>query len=178
MYKRKFAGVMVLGFLACSGARADDPGFYLGASIGEATQSSGVFDGADTSYRLLAGYSFSKYFAVEAGFVDGGTQEDTIEGLDVSSSNDGAFAALLAKLPISERFSPYAKIGWVTYDSRTTVSNGVAKFSESTSDGDLSFGGGLEMQFGPHFRLRADYEKVKVPDVAFDMYSLIASWKF
>jgi hypothetical protein len=40
------------------------------ARRGEARANNDVFDGSDTSFRWLAGYSFSQYFAAEAGFID------------------------------------------------------------------------------------------------------------
>ena len=70
MHDKKVLGALVAGILMTAGARADNSGFYLGAGVGEATQSNRVFHGADTSFRWLAGYSFSRYFAAEAGFID------------------------------------------------------------------------------------------------------------
>lgn len=58
MCKEKVRGALVVTLLATAGVRADDSGFYLGASVGEATQSSVGFDGKDTSFRLLGVYSF------------------------------------------------------------------------------------------------------------------------
>src|SRR5687768_17466389 len=85
-----------------STAHAEDQGFYLGLSLGEATQEfsidgddigEGTFDGADTAVKLLAGYEFNQHFAVEAGYADTGTQRDDLNGLDVRLSAEGFYAA-------------------------------------------------------------------------------------
>jgi OOP family OmpA-OmpF porin len=171
-------GAFAAGLLVSAGAHADDTGFYLGVGVGEATQSNSIFHGSDTSFRGLAGYSLNKYLAAEAGFVDAGTQQDNVGALDVRTSADGTFAAVLAKLPLGNVFAPYVKLGYVFYDSTETVSNGSIKISESSSDDDLLYGAGLEFRLGKNFRLRADYEKVDVPDVAFDIYSIVAAYQF
>jgi hypothetical protein len=178
MYSRKFLGALAVGILMSAGARADDSGFYLGAAVGEATQSSGEFDGSDTSFKLLAGYSFNRYFAAEAGFVDAGTQKDSIRALDVKTSAEGVVAAVLAKLPLGKVVTPYVKLGYVFYDSTTTASAGGMQVSESFSDEDPLYSVGCEFRIGEHFRLRAEYERVDVPDTDFDIVSAVATYQF
>lgn len=179
MLQRKMTGVVVLAMLGCANAlAADDSGFYIGASFGEATQNNGVFHGEDETFRWLAGYEFNEYFAIEAGFIDAGKQVDNIGNLRVTSSSDGVFATFLAKYPLGERFAPYARFGVVAHETQTTVSNGVASAFEDSNGEDIAYGGGLEFKANEHLRLRVDYEKVRVPDVAFDIYSLVATWKF
>ena len=179
MHHTKIAAACAwVALLSAGAARADDSGFYLGASVGEATQSGLGFDGRDTAFRWHVGYSINEYLAAEAGFVDGGKQKDTVGGVNFAVSSNGTFAAILARLPLGKVIAPYAKLGYVVYESTTTASNGSMVRSESRSDEDLSYGGGLEFRLGEHFRLRADYEKVDVPDVAFDIYSVVATWQF
>jgi opacity protein-like surface antigen len=178
MHTRKFLGAFAAALLVSTGARADESGFYLGAGVGRATQSSFQFHGEDTSFRWLAGYSFNKYLAAEAGFVDGGTQKDHVGALYVKSSANGAFATVLARLPLGKVVAPYAKIGYVFYDATATATGNAIRFSERTSDDDLLYGAGLEFRLSEHFRLRADYEKIDVPDVAFDIYSIVATYRF
>lgn len=178
MNTQHILGAIAATLLVSAGARAGDTGFYVGASAGEATQSSTEFDGHDPSFRLFGGYSFGRYFAAEAGYIDGGTQEDTIGSLRATVDSEGYFATVLARLPLGEVIVPYAKLGYVAYDSTTTVSNGTQRASESFSDEDLSYGVGVEFRLGERLRLRVDYEKIDVPDVAFDIYSFAATWRF
>jgi len=178
MNTRRLLGTLAAGLLVAVGARADDAGFYLGAGVGEARQHNDVFDGSDTSFRWLAGYSFSRYFAAEAGFIDAGTQKDTIGAFDVKTSSDGVFAAVLAKLPLGKIVAPYAKLGYVFYDATETVSNGGATSRESTDGDDLLFGGGIEFRIGESVRLRAEYENVDVPYADFEIYSAVFTYQF
>jgi opacity protein-like surface antigen len=178
MSNGNFTATCVIALLMSTAARADDSGPYVGASMGKATQSSIGFDGEDISFRLLGGYSFNKFIAIEAGYVDGGEQKDRRGPLKLSVKSDGFFGTVLARWPLGDVVAPYAKAGFVAYDSTSTVSNGTISVSESESDGDLLYGGGLEFKFGEHVRLRTDYEKVRVPDAAFDIYSVVFAYVF
>ena len=175
----KIVGACVLGVVMTSGvARAEDHGFYVGVGVGQAGQKFNEFDADDTALKLFGGWSFNKYFAVEGGYVDGGTQSDELGQLDVDLSSDGFFAQAIGKLPIGRYFAPYAKFGYVFYDSTTKISSPGGSFSGSESDADFIYGGGLEFKLGDNFRLRAEYEEVNLPDSAFDIYTLAAAWQF
>lgn len=72
--RMRAGGLAVLLLLVASAAHADDPstGFYIGAGVGTATleledpNSTADFDGDDTGFKLVAGYRFLKWVAVEA----------------------------------------------------------------------------------------------------------------
>jgi outer membrane autotransporter protein len=172
------AACLVAALGATATARADDSGFYVGASVGEASQSAEGFDGSDTTFGVFGGYSFNPYLAVEGGYLDGGEQTDTQGSLRISVKSDGFFVAGLARLPLGKYVAPYLKVGLVTYDSTATVSSGNVSISESESDSDLLYGLGLEFKLGDHFRLRAEYEQIDVSDADFDIVSLAAAYKF
>jgi OOP family OmpA-OmpF porin len=176
---RKIVGACVLAAAMTHGvARADDTGFYVGAGFGQASQEFTGFEADDTAFKLFGGWSFNKYFAIEGGYIDGGTQSDSLGLLDADISSDGFFVEGLAKLPLGKYVAPYAKFGYVFYDSTTRVSSPGGSFSESESDADFIYGGGLEFKLGENFRLRAEYEEVNLPDSAFDIYTLAATWHF
>ena len=176
---RQSVSACVLAAVVTGGvARAEDSGFYLGAGVGQATQEFSGFKADDTAFKLFGGWSFNKYLAAEAGYVDGGTQSDTLGLLDVDINSDGFFAQGIARWPIGSVFAPYAKFGYVFYDSTTKVTSPGGSFSESESDADFIYGGGLEFKLGDNFRLRAEYEEVNLPDSSFDIYTLAATWKF
>jgi len=178
MHSRKIAVACVLAGLLAPAARAEDSGFYVGAGVGQARQDFADFDGDDTAYKIFGGWSFNKYFAVEGGFVDAGTQSDTIGLLDVDISSDGFFVEGIARWPIGNIVAPYAKFGYVFYDSTQKLSSGGQSISASESDADFIFGGGIEFKLGSNFRVRGEYEKVNLPDSAFDIISVGAYWQF
>ena len=181
MNHAKMMGACLMAAMFVSvAARADDEsGFYLGAGFGQAKQESGEFEGEDASFKFFGGWSINEYLAIEGGYIQGGTQTDEIGSIDAEVSSEGVFVAGLAKLPLGGgRFAPYVKLGYAFYDSTTRVSSGSLGISESSGDQDLIFGGGCEFKLADNFRVRAEFEKVNVPDASFEIVSVGATWKF
>jgi OmpA-OmpF porin, OOP family len=179
MNQKKLIAACVLATLgATAAARAEDTGFYLGASVGEASQSAQGFDASGTAYRVFGGYAINQYFAFEGGYVNGGEQKDSQGPLRLTVKSEGYFVAGLFKLPLGKYFAPYLKAGFVGYDSTAAVSSGNSSVSESESDSDLLYGLGLEFKLGDHFRLRAEYEQIDVSDADFDIVSVAAAYHF
>jgi OOP family OmpA-OmpF porin len=171
----KIAAVCVLASTCAGIAHADDDtGFYLGGGLGQAREKSGPFEGDDTSYRVFGGYSFNRYFSAETGYIDGGTTADDVGGgYYVSIERAGLYATGIGKLPIGRYFAPFAKFGYVFHHTVDSI-----QISDSGNDSDFIFGGGLEFRLGEKFRLRAEYDKVNLPDSAFDIFSLNAAYRF
>jgi len=176
----RIAGACLLVTMFADVAQADDDaGFYMGGGLGRAREEFFTFNGDDTSYRLFGGYSFNRFIAAEAGYIDNGKVGDTMNGVYQSLEMQGFYASGLAKWPIGNHFAPFAKLGVIFHDDTRKVSIGTQVLStDSSSDPDFIFGGGLEFKLGDKFRLRAEYEKVNMPDTAFDIVSFSAAYQF
>jgi OmpA-OmpF porin, OOP family len=173
------SGCVLAGVFSSGAARADDSGFYMGFSVGEATQEAGDFEGKDTSYRIFGGYSFNKYFAAEGGYVDGGAQNDELgSAIRATVASEGLFVAAVGKLPIGNYFAPFARLGYVMYDAKTTISSGGARITDSENGEELLFGVGCEFKLGEGVRLRAEWEKIDVPDADFTILSVAMTYQF
>jgi hypothetical protein len=76
------AGLLATLALTAPAAMAADNGIYIGA----AAAASGVeddeldFDGDATGYKLIAGWRFLDWLAVEGNYVDFGSADDTVLG--------------------------------------------------------------------------------------------------
>ena len=176
--------IVLSGFMAAALGMAftvqaeDRSGFYVGASIGEATNEVDEFKGSDTAFKLTGGYAFNKYFGIELAYVDSGTQTDTIEGIDLTTSSDGVIASAVLSLPIGEKFALFGKLGYAVYDVEATARLGNLSERDSGSDEDFAYGVGLEFAVGRGLHLRAEYEVVDVTDGDFDMVSAGVAYKF
>ena len=97
MRKHVIAGLATaLSFISLPAVAADN-GFYLGASVGQ----SGVevdevvggfdlnYDSSATAYKLIAGWRFLDWLSVEANYVDLGTADDRIDGVDFEADVSG-----------------------------------------------------------------------------------------
>jgi OOP family OmpA-OmpF porin len=182
-------GLSLLCLLASMSALAEtQPGFYVGAGIGEATveiDDTG-FDESDAAFKVFGGYNINQYLAMEAGYFDGGTADRTSAGRFVGGSievsTSGLNLSLLGRVPLNERFSLHARVGVASYDvdTKVVVYSPVDRstFEDSDSNDDLTYGLGVAFDLTPSFELRADYEAVDASDGELTLLSVSALYKF
>ena len=182
--QKRFAlnGLVFLGLAFGGAANADvTPGFYAGASLGEASvEVDDVgFDGSDTSFKVFGGYTFNQYVALEAAYFDGGSAEERFGPGVVGVELSGLNASVVGRLPVSEAFTLFGKLGFTSYDAEVSARlNGQTLVSEDGSDEDLSYGVGGEFGFSPTFGLRAEYEIVDASGAEFNILSVGGFFRF
>lgn len=182
MHKRiALNGLAIVSLAFGAAAYAEDaPGFYVGASVGEASvELSDVdFDESDTSFKVFGGYAFNQYFAVEAAWFDGGKAEERFGSNSVAVELTGLNASAVGRLPLGEVFTLFGKVGFATYDAEVSERVAGETFSEDGSDEDFSYGAGGEFRFGQAFSLRAEYEVVDAADAEFNVLSVGGVYRF
>lgn len=182
MYKRMaLNGLAIVGLTFGAAVHAEvAPGFYAGASIGEASieVEDADFDSSDTSFKVFGGYSFNQYFAVELAWFDAGNPDERFGSAVVDVELSGLNASAVGRIPVSDAFTLFGKAGFASYDAEVSarVGNGTV-FSEEGSDDDVSFGVGAEFSFG-QFGLRAEYEMVDASDAEFNLLSVGGVFRF
>lgn len=200
MNKFVWAGAAGLALVAAP-AMADDTGFYAGLGIGQFgidlddVEGSGLdFDEDDTGFRGFGGWQFTKYFAVEAGYLDGGSASATIgdiavDGIeaDLEVEASGFDVTLVGTLPIGESFYGYARAGFIAWDADLSAvvreddgEGGVITTSESASDSgeDPAYGLGFGMDFGDNASARIEYTLYDLSDVDGEFISANFLWRF
>lgn len=178
MRLKLFLPILALGFASL--AQAAEPGFYVGASIGNA----GIevegndpdlgdiddrdFDGDDVGYKLLAGYRFVPYFGVEASWNDFGTPDDATEignvPIETEFETDGFDLSLMGILPLGESFDLFAKAGYFVWDVEGRASSAGVAASVQDDGEDLTYGAGAQWNPG-RFGLRAEYQIYDIESV-------------
>jgi len=164
-------GLTGLGLTSVS--QAAEPGFYVGAGIGNA----GIevdgndpdlgdiddrdFDGDDVGYKLFAGYRVNNWLAVEASWNDFGTPDDATEignvPIETEFETDGFDASLLGILPVGEYFDVFAKAGYFIWDVESrSQSGGIAELVKDSGE-DFTYGVGVQWNPGS-FGVRAEYQ--------------------
>jgi hypothetical protein len=164
-------------------ALAADNGFYIGAAVGQGGVKADEvdlgaladdFDGDDTGFKVIAGFRPIEWFAVELNYVDLGTAEDTVGGVNVNVDTTGidAFGVVFLPIPVVDLF---AKVGVINWDQDASVSG----LGSASDDGtDLAYGVGVGVGFGS-FGARLEYERFEIEDAdTVDMISLGLTWTF
>ena len=154
----------LLGVLACS-ANAAEQGLYLGGGVGVYTLDldDTSFDDNATVAKAILGYRFSDNIAFEVDYQKLFDVEDNILGVSAELDADVWTASLRPILPISDFMDIYAKVGYSWYDveARTTILG--LPFVDSDSDNALSWGGGVDLNFG-NVSLRGEVTRIEVDD--------------
>lgn len=167
---------LTLGLAAASTpAAAADKGIYLGASVGE----SGVdvnsldFSANATGYKVIAGWRFLDWLAVEGNYIDFGTGHDTVAGDDIKTNSDGLSLSAVGFLPLGP-VDLFARVGAISWNSHLS-SSGIGKFGDNGTD--LTYGVGAQFRI-LSLSLRAEYEIFDLPGQDVDMLSIGLTYTF
>ena len=186
MHKRLgLTALAALGLMAATAAQADtQPGFYAGAGIGTTKISDDAFDGtgiddSDTGFKIFGGYDFNQNFAVEVSYFDFGEASARDGGDSLSVGVTGLSASAVGRLPVSDMFALYGKLGFASYDVKAKISiAGFGSGSASDSNSDLIYGVGGALSFGGNFEARLEYEAINVDSGDVNMISVSGLFRF
>jgi len=183
------AGAVAVLILAAGPASAKN-GFYVGGSFGQTTLKIDdlsldleEFDykADSTSYKIILGYRFMGFLAVEGSYVDFGDLSDSIDTIEgnVSVATDlkgfDAFAMGMLPLGIADIF---AKVGLVSWDSDIRAAIGELIELDSRSGTDLVYGIGAQVRFkGLAVRAEVEYFDIADADSVY-LISLGATFTF
>ncbi len=180
---QKYAATAALLSLLVGPMSAQADGFYVGASIGAASLNED-FDGLSvddntTSFRLVGGWRFSDYFALEGGYHDFGDFEQDIDinGVvsSVSLSADGFTLGATGSVPVSEQFSLFGRAGWFFWDGDAEINN----VSQATpKDTNLYLGVGISYAVSDRFRVIGDWTRYELESANSNVISIGIQYGF
>ncbi|MGE5198184.1 MAG: outer membrane beta-barrel protein [Rhodospirillaceae bacterium] len=183
MRKHVIAGLFAAFSLAGLPAVAADNGIYLGASVGQSgVEVDEVVDGFDfdydastTAYKIIAGWRFLDWLAVEGNYVDLGSGEDKVSGDKVEIDVSGVSLSAVGFLPVGP-VDLFARVGAVNWDADVSVAGFDAGGS---ADGtDFTYGAGVQFRVWS-LGIRAEYEVFDISDADnVDLLSLGVTWTF
>ncbi len=144
---KKYSAVALLLSLLASTTYGQEAvtGFYVGGSIGKSSveledaDSGEDFKGNDSGFRLTAGYRFLKWVAVEGGYIDFGTTDDTILGVPFEGEFNAPYLTAVGLLPLGN-FDLFGKAGFAAWDGSLENKSRGVKFSEDNVDPLVGFG--------------------------------------
>lgn len=185
------------GSLACSSAFAqgveNDEGLYVGGGVGQfnlklddvdqTDEAVERLDDDDTAWKAFVGYRMNPFFALELAYVDFGRPSDRFE----TSGSDGDFAAdisgfapyVIGTFPVGP-VELFGKIGYYFYDIDASIDlDDGPDLDSSSSEQDLTWGGGVGMTFFERLNARLEYERID-SDVIDDADAIWFSgqWRF
>lgn len=166
--------VAVIASAAAFGAQAADKGFYAGAGVGQSFVDEGAYDDEDTAFSVFGGYQFNRYFGLEAGYADFGKLEPRGAGPELEASS--VYLTAVGTLPITDKFSAYAKAGVQRWDVDTAIPSVVGNSDDNGTD--PTYGLGVQYRFTDHVALRGEYSRFEVEDTDLDLAQLQVRYDF
>lgn len=183
----------VLGAVSAQASYAQQSSsyYYLGGGIGQARAEvndervtrplfgSGLSatnitrDNHDTAYKLFGGYQFNRNFAIEGGYFNLGKFGFTANTLPLGTFSgqakiQGFNLDLVGTLPVTERFSVFARAGAQAAKTGDTYSGSrpISVFNPSPSKREINYKAGVGVQFevNPSFLVRAEAERYRISD--------------
>jgi len=152
------AGAVLILILAAGPASAKN-GFYVGGSFGQTSLKindldlgldSFDFSANDTSYKIIVGYRFMGFFAVEGSYVNFGQLADSTpnggEPVNIQADLKGYDAFAVGMLPLGI-IDIFAKAGFVSWDADIRSAIGDIIALDTDSGTDLVFGIGAQVRF-------------------------------
>jgi len=175
MRKQIITGLIATMSLASLPAVAVDNGIYLGASVGQSSLQVDDFnfDADATGYKLIAGWRFLDWLAVEGNYIDFGSGDDRVAGTKIESDADGFSLSAVGFLPVGP-VDLFARVGAVDW-SGDLSSPGLG--SDSVDGTDLTYGVGAQFRVWS-LSIRAEYEMFDIDDADVDMISVGVTWTF
>ena len=173
--------VIAVGAVAVP-ADAADNGFYLGASVGAAgvkyddfESSNFDYDAGSIGYKIIAGWRFLDWLAVEADYIDLGNGDDKVNGVKIETDVSGATLSAVGFLPVGP-VDVFARVGAI--DWSTDISAPSFNASQNDDGIDFTYGVGAQFRLGS-LALRAEYEQFDVTDAdSVDLVSVGLTWTF
>ena len=179
---------MLLAFSFTS-AQAGEPGFYIGASAGQATlevplEPSLTFDENDTAFKVLAGYNFdfgNFDLGLEGAYVHLGEPVigDSTAAVAFETTGFSGFGVAALELGPVDLF---AKAGVLAWDVTARITGSQVppdfQFSDSDNGSDFAYGVGARWNIG-RLGIRAEYEGFDVSDTeSLYMWSVGLTYSF
>ncbi len=138
-------------------------------------------DDQSTGLKILLGYRFSRYFAVEGGYVtlgessmhtdfrSAGVPSASVGTLDMKYKMSAPFVDAVLSMPLGNYLSIFGHLG-VSYTETKADINGapltllLTNSAKSESKVHEKFGAGVEYNVIPEFTIRGEWERYKAPD--------------
>lgn len=181
--KTLMASVVGMGALATSMATVAaswEPVPRLGLGVGRVTIEMDDVDlkGSATAWEIFGGIEFNRYFALEAGYMDGGKAKDNALGAVVEADTSAFTVSAIGTIPVNDVFGIYGRAGAMRWKSDQSVRvDGRTLWKDDFDGTDAYFGAGLAVALDGAL-LRVEYRVADLDDSDLSLINAGVVWRF
>lgn len=159
------AGALALGFSQISAAQ--DTGWYVGATVGQSQvqdlcddfSGPGVScDDKDPAWRILGGYQFTRFLAVELGYHDLGKIQASGPGGTASRKANAWEILGVGSLPLGP-VSIYGKLGAYRGETKGVANTVLLSGDVTETNTDVTYGAGVRFDLTRNIGLRGEWQR-------------------
>jgi OOP family OmpA-OmpF porin len=171
--------VIVLTMIFAAHANAEGA-FRIGIGGGQATIEADDLDlkGSATAWEVFGGYEANENWAVEIGYIDGGSADDSIGNVTVEADTTTFVASVIGSLWVGDNFSVYARAGLMHWESEEALKVSGVTVATDDLDGDDPFFGAGGALLVDGALLRLEYRLANLDDTDLSLISLALAWRF
>lgn len=166
---------------AATSAGAAEKGIYVGAGITKAQIDDigdvDSFDIDNTAWKAIVGFRPLDVLAVEANYLDLGSENATIGPVSAEADAKafGAYGLVFLPIPIVDVF---AKAGLVRWELNGRTTGGTGLFQLDDDGTDFAYGAGAQFNLG-RLCIRGEYERFDIDNTdGLELWSLSALYTF
>jgi OOP family OmpA-OmpF porin len=178
------------GFALPASAQTSMNGFYVGATVGQATAkdwcnglggTGASCDDSANAWKIFGGYQINRNFAAELGYANLGKVTASLGSLTDEAKATAWELSAIGAWPIADRFAVFGRLGAYRAELKEDT-NFAGNFSNTNTD--LTYGFGVRYEVTANFGLRAEwqrYSKVGGGDLDksdVDVLGITALWNF
>jgi len=168
--KRLIPALILASTFSLTATAADDSGWFIGAAVGQSDiDASGATFDEDTSYKLLAGYDFTRNWAIGIEYIDLGDFDveklfgaPLPAGVKSSLEADGFNFFGMFTYPVNDSFDVFAKAGVFSWDVEASASGPGGSASAGDDGTDYSLGLGAALNFTDSAAITVEFQRFDI----------------
>lgn len=175
---KKMIPLIALSAIGTPAMAADADAFYGSLGGGLYQLESGAFDEIAPTMKLLGGYNFNEYVAVEASYSRLFEASEMIE--DTRVDIDGNVWDLSAKIsyPMGNRFSPYGRLGYSYVDLSALAQDQTDSIRFNDYDNAYTWAVGASFNVNSRFDVSSELARTMINEGDLDFLSINLNYRF
>lgn len=175
---KKLIPLVALSAMSMPAMAAETDAFYSSVGAGVYELDSGQFSGTAPTMKILGGYNFNEFVALEASYSRLFESSELIEGTRIDI--DGNVWDLSTKLsyPMGNRFSPYGRFGWSYVDLSAFAQDQSTSIRLNDYDNAFTWGVGATYKINNRFAVGGEVARTQINEGDLDFLSLNVNYRF